>query len=958
MSSRCFALCLLALLWLPLTLYSQQQNCPLPPSLQPIPPGENIFSDAQEVDLGDAMAEVVSLHVNAIQNDELTAHLRDVGNRLVQHLPPTQLKFRFYLIDLPEVNAFSIAGGRVYVSRKVIAFSHNDDELAGILAHELGHIITHQIAIEMTRAFREVLGVTQVGDRDDVFKKFHQYMENAARHPRRGHGESEKEQLVADQISLFALARAGYSPQAFVDVWDRLNELHGRSGGWVSDLFNSTTPAQHRLRDMVQNMTSLPQGCAERASGPGDAVFQAWQETVVSYDDLQRPESLPGLISKHRLSARLRPDITNLRFSPDGKYILAQDDGGINVVSREPLAPVFYIPAPDAYPAHFSPDSSTLAFLTSGMRVELWSMGDHKRKSAHEISVRQPCIQTELSPDGGTLACLDSQYTLLLMDVATGSIIFEQKDFFHPDLYEMIRLLLAAEIVEQTGDESASQFFSLINMGFSRDGRYFLAAHGTPHLEYTFSGGGVEAGPAPEHLLFDVANRSKMPVPGAIQNLLGVSFTFLGTDRIVGINPLAPQKSHIVKFPSGEVVGDIQLWQGIKIRAAEHGDFLFVGPVNDYALGVMDIAAKENKIVIKQNAADMYDGVFVTEQINGQLALHSKASSQPLSTLMLPEASLGRVRAATVTPDLNYLAVSSRTRAAVWDIAQDFRAFQIRSFSAAGFDGPALYAHLPEVNGFPEQSVELHLDTGAHAFHELKDKDDDIAQHGIYMSVTKPRKRNGADWSNSDVEVQDVRSGKALWSHYFPKELPAITFLPEAGTVLLRWRLWESGGHNELQRFPAFQSVAEKDDYLCEVLDVNTGADIASFVLKTNKGSLQGVHGGANRNWAFIAAAGDQILTYALPSGELKGRFFGSYPMLSSSGLLAVDSEKREIALYDLATSQPNQQYVFAQPVAFKAFSGDGKRLLVFTSDQTVYILDVTAAPANLNPALTSNPAN
>ncbi|HEV2173503.1 MAG TPA: hypothetical protein VGR71_08050, partial [Nitrospira sp.] len=74
-----------------------------------------MFTDAQEVDLGDAMSENIALHLNVISNDELTAHLREIGDRLVRYLPPTQLKFRFYLVDLPSVNAFSIAGGRVYV---------------------------------------------------------------------------------------------------------------------------------------------------------------------------------------------------------------------------------------------------------------------------------------------------------------------------------------------------------------------------------------------------------------------------------------------------------------------------------------------------------------------------------------------------------------------------------------------------------------------------------------------------------------------------------------------------------------------------------------------------------------------------------------------------------------------------------------------------------------------------
>ena len=149
------------------------QNCPSPPVLQPLPRGLDIFSDEQEADLGDAQAEQIAPRLRIIENDALTDYLRVLGNRLVQQLPPTKLNFRFFLVDLPEPNAFSIAGGRVYVSRKLVVFSKNEDELAGVIAHELGHIVTHQSGIYLTRRFREVIGVTQVGDRADVFAKYH-----------------------------------------------------------------------------------------------------------------------------------------------------------------------------------------------------------------------------------------------------------------------------------------------------------------------------------------------------------------------------------------------------------------------------------------------------------------------------------------------------------------------------------------------------------------------------------------------------------------------------------------------------------------------------------------------------------------------------------------------------------------------------------------------------------------
>jgi len=931
-----------------------QQNCPLPPSLQTPSPGENIFSDQQEVDLGDAMAETIALHVNVIENDELTAHLRDLGNKLVQYLPPTKLNFRFYLIDLPEVNAFSIAGGRVYISRKVVVFARNDDELAGILAHELGHIVTHQSAIAMTRALREVVGVTQVGDREDVFRKFHQYLENRAKQRSRGRSEGEKHQIIADQVEVFTLARAGFDPQAAAEIWDRLNELHGKTGSWVSDLFGGTSEAQHRLRDMVKNMKSLPAECTARTTTFDEAKFKEWKQAIVDFDSGTRAEVLPGLISKHRLSTRLRSDITNLRFSPDGKYILAQDDGGIHVVSRNPFAFLFYIPAPDAHDAKFSPDSNQVVFIGSGMRIEVWSVPEQKRKSVHEITVRAACLQSELSPDGSVLACLNEERTLQLIDVANSTVLHEEKDFWYPSRYAL--LLLLATISEGGGDISGgfSGFLRFINMGFTPDGHYFLASAGTPQMEFHMGPSEVAGTSEPavhwyvEHppgfLLFDVATKTKLNAPSSIRDEAAASFTFLGPDRMVGVKPNSPKKSHVLKFPSGEVAGDVEFWSGLRLRAATHGEFLLVGPLKDYPLGVMDLATKENKIVIKQNTADIYDGVVVLEQVNGQLALRTKDKTEPLAVLPLQEGLLGGLRTSAVSPDLTFLAVSSRTRAAVWDVPHDFRAVQMRRFNAVGFDNMAMYVDLPEFQSFARQTAELHLDTGAHSFHELN-KDDIAVQHGLYLLVTKPRKKEEHD-SNADLEVRDVRSGNVLWSRYFPNEVPALSIDPDNSAFLLRWGTSTTAARTELQAFPQLNQHPDQQDFLSEVLDAKTGKTLTAFIVSTNNGSLRFNRGSANAKWGVMEAAGDQIITYALPSGEEKGHFFGSNPVLSLSGLMAVDTGKREITVHDLSSLEPRQQYAFAQPIACKAFSADGKRLLVFTNDQTVYLLDTTVSLA------------
>ena len=135
-----------------------QQPCQ-PPPLPLTSREQNIFNEQQEADLGDAIAEHVQHHFRLTDDPEMTAFLSAIANRLLKYLPVKNLRLRAYLVDLPIPNAFASAGGRVYVSRKLVAFVRNEDELAGILAHELGHMAGHHTAILMTRTFREVLGV-------------------------------------------------------------------------------------------------------------------------------------------------------------------------------------------------------------------------------------------------------------------------------------------------------------------------------------------------------------------------------------------------------------------------------------------------------------------------------------------------------------------------------------------------------------------------------------------------------------------------------------------------------------------------------------------------------------------------------------------------------------------------------------------------------------------------------
>ena len=888
-----------------------QPNCPLPAAIQPVSTTTNMFSDTQESDLGDVMAERLAPNLTVIKDETLNAHLRAMGQQLTKYLPPTQLRYQFTLIELPEVNALSLAGGRVYVARKLVALAHNDDELAGILAHELGHIVTHQSAIEVTLAFRQVLGITQVGDINDIRDKYVRYLESYRRKPIRLPSE-ESHQYQADQVALFAMARAGFAPHAYAEVWDRFQETHGHTGNWVSELFGTTKPSEKRLREILKNLAVLPRDCAEMRPNSDVAAFQKWRDEVVSYRLTTLEESLPGLISRQQLALPLRPDVINLKFSPDGKYILAQDDGGIHLLSREPLELLFFIDAPDAEKAAFTPDSSSIVFYTRSLRVEIWDIVRKERVSVHEIVARDPCFQTALSPDARFLACVRYDLSLTLLDVASGTPLFIREHFvtFSPYSNWYLVLMLLAE-----------GKFAPVAMAFSPDGRYFLAGSSGSTFDY------------------DLSQKREISLPNSIKHLTHYSFAFLGNDRIVGIDLESAQKSPVLRFPSGEKITTLPLSNTTHVASPAHGDHVLLWPLKEKPLGIMDIQKGELVVSFEHNVGDVFDNWLTSERVDGEVALFDLGKKQVTATVRLNQSRLGRLRAVTVSPTFDMLAVSTPSRGAVWDLVHNVRL--VLSYS---FDGAWLTdEHLAYVDFAKHEKLERaigRLDSLGNLQTVLPLEKVSGFMTGPYFVTEKHAHESGIGRKDWTFEIQDYRNKTTVWSRRFPHEVPNLSL--RSGGILLEWPANADAAKQEIQKFPEL-GPAEKGDIFLELVDMKRDSVAARMLLHTNKGSFRISDTSVDGDWIAFETTGDRVLVYSLASGEEKMRIFGVSPLIhAASHQMAVWTATGELDLYELGSSQVKRKFNFPTAVAYARFSPDGKRLFVLTRDQTAYTLDLS----------------
>jgi WD40 repeat protein len=907
-----------------------QQKCPAPPALS-TPTGANMFNAQQELDLGDIEAELLEKNYRVIYDDELAARLNRISSRILAQLPPTQLKLRIILIDSPIVNSFSFGAGRIYVTRKMIAFVRSDDELAGLIGHEMGHILTHQNAIQVTREFHDILGVNVVGDRKDIFDKYNRLLDNFARDRsvalktvERLQREEEPNQYEADRVALYAATAAGFSPQAFGEFFERYAQTRGKTGNFLSDFFGTTKPNEKRLREIHKSLVLLPQACREIAAVPPSAEFLAWQANVIAYSGSGRKENLAGTVSKKPLEPPLRTDIKNLKFSPNGEYSLAQDDASIFVFANNPFEYLFRIDAAEAYHAQFSPDSKKILFLTQGLRVEEWNIDDEERTGVHEMALPEGCLSSVLSHDGKLLACVNRHLDLSLIDVGSGTLVLTEKAYFEPKTFGGDFLRLLVYVWAENG------YAQWIRMAFSPDDHYFAATG------------------ANMAIAIDVADHTKIPLRGELSSMLTAGFAFLGPDRILVQNIFDPKNSAVVEFSSGKVVERIPISPRQYMEAPTRGNYVILRPVKDAQVGLLDLAS-QNFVIgsTKSSVMDVYDKEVLMQKASGEVGIFDFLSHEHKGEVELPMSSLGTLRAWAVSPDLRWLAVSGTSRGAVWDLSAPKRLYYTRGFRGVYFDGDqAVFADFPKQD--PQPRTIARGDLSHENMVPALPIDEKIAvqQNGRFLLLRKPAGKESSLSRNVTLEIEDVRDGHVLWSRTFPKEAPFFSLYQHSDSLVFTWGVESAAAKDEIKgsgslqsRFAAMQG--HKGAYLMEVVEAASGNLRGQLLIDTGNGSFRVTRCFAEGDWVLVGDNENRTRVYSLSTGEQKVILFGTYSMLSAAaGILVVENDAGQIDVYDLKSLEKRNLLTFPYRISAWSFSADGKRLFVLTANQIAYIFD------------------
>lgn len=220
----------------------------------------------EEAQLGAEYAAQVQREVRLIRDPALVASLDRIGQALARRADPTGRTYTFYLVDSPEVNAFAIPGGHIFVNRGLIETADQASEFAGVLGHEIAHV-TERHGIEQMEKRRGAgalvtLVYVVLGREPSAVEQVAIEAGGAAVFARYGR-EAERE---ADERAVQTLPAAGYDPEGVATFFEEMLRQQQREPGLLDSWFASHPTSQERVRNaraLIQTLNVDTAGLAD-----------------------------------------------------------------------------------------------------------------------------------------------------------------------------------------------------------------------------------------------------------------------------------------------------------------------------------------------------------------------------------------------------------------------------------------------------------------------------------------------------------------------------------------------------------------------------------------------------------------------------------------------------------------------------------------------------------------------
>jgi predicted Zn-dependent protease len=214
----------------------------------------------QEISLGQQSAPELIQQFGGLYPDEsVQAEIDRIGNDLVNSsiARTTPWRFEFYVLDDPEtINAFALPGGPVFITTALLNELGTEDEVAGVISHEIVHVLARHSAqrIAQSDLTNGLIGAVAVASNDANAAQTAAVIGQLV-NMRYG----REDELQSDTLGVCLMVDAGYAPEAMIEV---MRVLESASQGAAPPEFFSTHPSpENRIQRIEEAIAGLPDNC-------------------------------------------------------------------------------------------------------------------------------------------------------------------------------------------------------------------------------------------------------------------------------------------------------------------------------------------------------------------------------------------------------------------------------------------------------------------------------------------------------------------------------------------------------------------------------------------------------------------------------------------------------------------------------------------------------------------------
>ena len=238
---------------------------------------ELTFSEEEERKIGDDVSAKIRQRFGVVQDQAVHKYVTLVGTALAQQTERPSLAWTFIVLDTDGVNAFASPGGFVHITRGALGLIKNESELAGVLGHEIGHVVRKHTINAIRKSNAVKLGSDAAGSRNALVGA----MVNAAYNNILENAYDRGDELDADKFAVQLTSKLGYLPKSLGDFLQRLDDRN-KDQPAKNGLFASHPETKERITKIGQLAASAKTTATAQARYASNITYKPTDLTSIA----------------------------------------------------------------------------------------------------------------------------------------------------------------------------------------------------------------------------------------------------------------------------------------------------------------------------------------------------------------------------------------------------------------------------------------------------------------------------------------------------------------------------------------------------------------------------------------------------------------------------------------------------------------------------------------------------